>query len=84
MLRPLFNKLDNNKMDTVLLGPAEGRMVDNILDLMKYMEGIPLDLQRDDITVCCVRDNCLEVIEIFSSMHDRLKPDAQILNNSVF
>lgn len=78
-----MNKLDDIELDTFLLIPAEDRNIDSILDLLKYMEGMQLDLQRKDVTLSNVCDNCSKVIKAFPGTQERLKPDAKIVDYSL-
>lgn len=71
-------------MDFVLFSLADSREFENILDLLKDMEGMQADLQRDYVKLFNVRDNILEVIEAFPSMQHRLKPDEQIVHTPFF
>lgn len=79
-----MNKLDNTKLDTVLLSSEKDRKIKSILYLMKDVEETLLDLRRDDVILSDERDKLSVVIKVFPSMQDRLKRKAQIVHSPLF
>lgn len=78
------SKLDEKEFDLLLPNPGENCAIDKILFVIVDPEEIEVDLQREEAKICAARGKFADVVEAYSSMQSRMKPDSSIVQVSNF
>lgn len=83
-MRDVLPKLKSDDIAAISLTPSENRRIDGLIQQLKPLESVTLELQRDCTTVSDARTLFDAVMHEFPDTTNRLSPSAGIVHSPVF